>query len=36
MAHDTAGGHGDREFLLVHDAGFMLAWSRFWIAVRPG
>lgn len=31
----AGGGHGDREFLLVHGARFMLASSRFWFAVLP-
>lgn len=38
MGHDKAsgGGHGDREFLLVHGARFMLTSNRGWFAVLPG
>ena len=38
MGHDKAsgGGYGDREFLLVHGARFMLTSNRGWFAVLPG
>ena len=36
MTRPAAGGHGDRAFLLVHGARFMLASNRGWFAVLPG